>query len=132
MYSIDEIMDMLDWNNPEEIQAKGRKLAKHIRCINVFLQPGHEGHKKNVWDNCALILSERSDEELKPYMPELCRWLLDMNWPGAFCIWDRLLKFEDKDWLLRSLERRISCAIATKEPECSLLEFKEEYLRLHT
>ena len=30
-------------------------MAKKVRCINVFLQPGHMGHCKNVWDNCAII-----------------------------------------------------------------------------
>lgn len=128
MYNIDEIMDMLDWNNPEEIQAKGRELAKNIRCINVFLQPGHKGHKKNVWDNCALILSERTDEELRPYTQQLCDWLLDLNWPGAFCIWDRLMNFKDKNRLLSSIETSISHAQARKEPEGSLIKFKNEYL----
>lgn len=98
MYSIDEIMDTLDWNNPPEIQKRGRELAKDIRCINVFLQPRHPGYGKNVWDNCAIILSERSDEELRPYLRELFDWLLDMNWPGAYCIWDRLKRYKDKEW----------------------------------
>ena len=55
---IDRIMDLLDWNNPPEVQEEGRSLARSIRCINVFLQPMHPGHDKNVWDNCAIILSE--------------------------------------------------------------------------
>lgn len=44
--NIDEIMDMLDWNNPPEVQEGGRVLARKVRCINVFLQPGHPGHVK--------------------------------------------------------------------------------------
>ena len=32
------------------------------------------------------------DEELAPYLIELMEWLQDMNWPGAFCILDRLKK----------------------------------------
>ena len=94
MENIDTIMDMLDWNNPIEIQEKGRSLAKDIRCINVFLQPGHPGHGKNVWDNCATILSERSDQELKPYLYQLFKWLMDMNWPGAECIFQRLKEYK--------------------------------------
>ena len=95
---IDEIMDMLDWNNTIEIQEEGRKLAKQIRCINVFLQPGHPGHIKNVWDNCAIILAERSDKELQPYLYQLFKWLVDMNWPGAVCIDKRLRQYK-KDHL---------------------------------
>ena len=93
MANIDEIMDMLDWNKPPEIQAKGRALACKIRCINVFLQPRHEGHGKNVWDNCALILSQKSDKELCQYIDKLLEWIFDMNWPGAECIFDRLKHF---------------------------------------
>ncbi len=104
MVNIDLIMDMLDWNNPPEIQKNGRDLAKEIRCINVFLQPGHPGHIKNVWDNCALILSERTDQELKPYLYELFKWLVDMNWPGADCIYDRLQKYKRDEMFESVLE----------------------------
>ena len=98
MYSIDEIMDMLDWHKPPEIQKKGRELAKEIKCINVFLQPGHPEYNKNVWDNCAAILAARTDEELRPYLYELFCWVLDLNWPGADCIYDRLKEYKDKEW----------------------------------
>ena len=40
------------------------------------------------------ILSERSDKELHPYLYQLLDWILDMNWPGAFCIWERLKNTE--------------------------------------
>lgn len=94
MTNIDQIMDMLDWNNPQQVQEKGRMLARNIRCINVFLQPGHPGHAKNVWDNCAKILSARTDDELQPYIYELLSWLKDMNWPGAECIYSRLERYQ--------------------------------------
>ena len=90
MVDINYIMGLLDWGNSIEKQEKGIKLAKNIECINVFLQPCSENYNKNVWDNCAKILSARSNEELFPYMVELMEWLRDMNWPGAFCIFDRL------------------------------------------
>ena len=90
MVNIDYIMDLLDWNNSIEKQEQGIEMAKDVKCINVFLQPGSRYYGKNVWDNCAKILSARSNEELSPYMIELMEWLQDMNWPGAFCIFDRL------------------------------------------
>lgn len=90
MVNIDYIMDLLDWNNSIEKQEQGVKLAKEVKCINVFLQPGNRYYGKNVWDNCAKILSARSNEELSPYLIELMEWLQDMNWPGAFCILNRL------------------------------------------
>lgn len=101
MYNIDDIMDMLDWNQSKEEQEKGLKLAKNIKSINVFVQPLDPKHNKNVWENCAKVLSERSDEELKPYIISLLEWLQDMNWPGAFTIFERLKNYKDKknfDW----------------------------------
>lgn len=90
MVNIDYIMELLDWNNSIEKQEQGIKLAQNVKCINVFLQPGSHYYGKNVWDNCAKILSARSNEELSPYLIELMEWLQDMNWPGAFCILNRL------------------------------------------
>ena len=37
--AIDEILDMLDWNNPSEIQEKGRGLACKAGAIKPFIQP---------------------------------------------------------------------------------------------
>ena len=90
MIDIDYIMGLLDWNKSIADQAEGIKMAENIENINVFLQPCSKNYNKNVWDNCAKILSARSNEELSPYMIELMEWLQDMNWPGAFCILDRL------------------------------------------
>lgn len=108
--NIDEIMNMLDWNNPVEIQEKGVILGGKVRCINVFLQPGHEGHKKNVWENCAKILYQKSDEELRPYLFRLLEWLEDSNWPGYFIILKRLLNYKDMDSLVFNIEESVKIA----------------------
>ena len=97
MVDITEIMDMLDWHMPPEIQSKGISLAKNIATISPFIQPLTPRHNKNVWENCATIIAERSDEELKPHLIELLEWLQDMNWPGAFCILDRLQRYADNN-----------------------------------
>ena len=115
MYNIDEIMDMLDWNNPISVQAKGCELAGSIKCINVFLQPGHPGHGKNVWENCAKILSKKSDAELSPYLMELFDWVKDLNWPGAVRIFERLLKYEPNSSFVLTLDDSINIAKATNE-----------------
>lgn len=95
MCNIDYIMDLLDWNKSIVDQTKGRELAREVKSINVFLQPCDVKHNKNVWDNCAKILSDRTDEELAPYLIELMEWVQDLNWPGALCILDRLKNFEN-------------------------------------
>ena len=70
-------------------------MAENVENINVFLQPCNKNYNKNVWDNCAIILSKRTDEELSPYLVELLEWLQDLHWPGAYCIFDRLQKYAD-------------------------------------
>lgn len=112
MVNIDYIMDLLDWNNSIEKQEQGIEMAKDVKCINVFLQPGSRFYGKNVWDNCAKILSARSNEELSPYMIELMEWLQDMNWPGAFCIFDRLKGMVNEQLFQYSYTICLKCARA--------------------
>ena len=52
----------------------------------------HPGYNHNLWDNCAVILSKKSDEILRPYFSRLLEWIEDLNWPGALTILDRLLR----------------------------------------
>lgn len=95
MCNINNIMDLLDWNNSLEGQAKGISLAKQVENIYVFLQPISKKHNKNVWDNCAKILSDKSDGDLRPYLVQLLKWLQDSNWPGFACILNRMNSYVD-------------------------------------
>ncbi len=90
-------MDMLDWHMPSEVQSKGIALAKKTKTIIPFIQPLTPKYNKNVWENCAKIIAEKSDNDLKPYLAELLKWLQDMNWPGAFCILNRLQEYSDNN-----------------------------------
>lgn len=127
LVDIDYIMDSLDWNNSEERQAKGVELAHNVKCINVFLQPLHKEHNKNVWENCAKILSQRSDEELSPYLIQLLEWLQDMNWPGAFCILSRMKRYERNSAFDFAINTCIKCAKAMNDTvwEDNLLEISK-------
>lgn len=108
--NIDRIMNMIDWNNDASIQAAGIKMAEAERDIRVFIQPCTESYSKNVWDNCALILSKKSDAELAPYLSELFEWLQDMNWPGAFCILSQLKNYTEDDLFNSTLDTCLSRA----------------------
>lgn len=70
MTDITDILDMLDWHMPPEIQSQGRDLAKNIETITPFIQPLTPKHNKNVWENCAVIIAEESDEKLEPHLVE--------------------------------------------------------------
>ncbi len=89
--NIDNIFSMLDERNTKDEQAEGIKYAKEIKSLSVFFQP-IEG--KVLWHNCAVVIAERGDEELEPYLFGMFEWLQDMNWPGADVIYNRLLKFK--------------------------------------
>ncbi len=89
--NIDNIFSMLDERNTKDEQAEGIKYAKEIKSLSVFFQPT-EG--KVLWHNCAVVIAERCDEELEPYLFGMFEWLQDMNWPGADVIYNRLLKFK--------------------------------------
>ena len=97
MNKFTDIYEMLDWNMPDEIQRKGRNLAKSVETIEPFIQPIMPKYNKNIWGNCAIIIGEMNDEKLKPYLVDLMKWLQDMNWPGAFCIQERLFRYSDTD-----------------------------------
>ena len=62
---ITKILDMLDRNNPAAVQLEGMRLAEETGEIKPFIQPLTPRHSKNVWENCAIIISAKSDEELK-------------------------------------------------------------------
>ena len=115
MVSIDYIMSLLDWNNSTEQQTQGIELAKRVKCLNVFLQPNNYCYGKNVWGNCAKILSARSNEKLSPYLTELMMWLQDMNWPGAFCILERLKGLVSDPYFERSYTECLKCANALED-----------------
>lgn len=113
MYNIDEVMDMLDCNNDVEIQEKAIELAKNVKCINVFILPKHSKCNKNVWENCAKVLADKTDKILNPYLIKILEWIEDLNRPGAIIIVDRLKKFHDTKKLLFAIKECVKRASAT-------------------
>ena len=122
MINIDYIMRLIDWNSPTGEQERGMKMAENLENINVFLRPCNKNANKNVWENCAKILSQRMDDELFPYLVELLEWLQDLNWPGAFCILERLKKYDDVLALNNAINTCLKCAHALGDSvwECNL------------
>lgn len=114
MVDIDYIMELLDWNNTQEKQLFGVELAQNVKCISAFLQPAIP-YGKRVWDNCAKILANRTDDELYPYLHELFEWLQDLNWPGAICILNRIRNFKTDISKHISFKNSIKCAKALED-----------------
>lgn len=90
MQDINKIYNMLNWENPSEIQLEGIRLAKRISDLSLLIQPPAV---PSVWEHCANILFEKSDVELEPYLDSLLEWLQDLNWPGALVVLERLKRF---------------------------------------
>ena len=86
MIDIDYIMGLLDWNKSIADQAEGIKMAENIENINVFLQPCSKNYNKNVWDNCAKILSARSNEELSLSLIHISGEIVFMLAIFLFCL----------------------------------------------
>ncbi|MBQ9844405.1 MAG: DUF5071 domain-containing protein [Oscillospiraceae bacterium] len=103
MTNIDRIMYLIDWKRSPAEQREGIFLAREVICIKAFFQPIGPGYSKSVWENCATIICERSDEELQPYITDMILWIEDLNWPGAEKIQQRLIAFQDVTMLSSAL-----------------------------
>lgn len=96
--SIDEIYQLFLWdhqlsNEENENKAqKGIEAAKQIQNLFPFMQPivVPPEKSKSVWEPCAKVVAMRSDEELRPFIFKLLKWIEDPNWPGALIIYERL------------------------------------------
>ena len=105
---------MLDWKQSADVQNEGLRLTRKVESIQAFLQPCNRRFNKNVWDNCAKVLSERSDEELPSYLVPLMERMQDMNWPGAYRILDRMRRFSDRTSLMHAYQHCLTYARAQK------------------
>ena len=86
---IDTLYEMLDENQPIEVQEEAIREARKIKSLSVLMQPVEY---KLSWKNCAKVICEKTDKELNSYKYEMLEWLQDLNWPGAFLIMERLEK----------------------------------------
>lgn len=127
MTDIDRIMYLIDWKRSPAEQQEGIALAREVVCINAFFQPISSEYSKSVWDNCAAIICERSDEELRPYLTDMLLWLEDLNWPGAGQIQQRLIEFQDVSMLASDLDSFV--AALEKLDKTSWLYFISDLLR---
>ena len=96
--TLDEIYESFIWDSSytdEEYEYKilvGINEAKKYKYLFPFIQPIIPEKSKGIWEPCARVIALKTDEELKPYLHLLFEWLQDLNWPGAYVIFDRLLK----------------------------------------
>lgn len=125
--NIDNILSQLSWKCPQSKQEEGISLARNVYCLKAFFQPIGINFGKDIWENCARIISERSDEELEPYIRDMLLWLEDLNWPGAECILDRLIRFEKVDVLARNIDTWVPAL--QKLEEWAWLSFLAELLK---
>ena len=88
--NIQRVYEMLNWENTDETQAEGFRLAQDIKDLSLLIMPPAP---PSVWEACAQVLSEKSDAALEPYLNSLFEWLYDYNWPGTRIILDRLKIF---------------------------------------
>ena len=126
MTDIDRIMYLIDWKRSPNEQREGIFLARDVVCISAFFQPVGPGYSKSVWENCATIICERSDEELLPYILNMILWIQDLNWPGAAQIQQRLIAFRNVSRLALVLNSIVPAL--EKLEETSWLQFISDLL----
>lgn len=93
---IDTIFSYLSWDNCDKTQLYGIEIGRNIKHLSVFIMPVED---MSIWENCSRIIIEKTDEELDRYIYDLFQWLKDMNWPGAYNIYERLIQFADDIFL---------------------------------
>lgn len=99
-YSIDEILEMLSSHNEKSIQERGMLEAQKIKTLLPFCMPREYC---DSWNNCAKLLSSKTDKELEEYLPYLFEWVLeiDINVPGGEIIQNRLKKFDHNNYYFK-------------------------------
>lgn len=85
------IYNMLKWKNTPETIEEGKRSAREVKDLSLLIMPAAE---PSVWEYCAVILSEKDDAELTPYLDRLFEWISDLNLPGAMTISERLARFD--------------------------------------
>ena len=110
---IDTLFEMLDENQPIEVQEDAIREARKIKSLSVFMQPVEY---KLSWRNCAKVICEKTDKELNSYKYEMLEWLQDLNWPGAFLIMERLEKMNPQ-LLLNATIYAVKQALLLKDNE---------------
>ncbi len=133
MDNIMKIYDLLDWKKSKEDNQLGIELAHKVNDVQLFIQPHSESYNKNIWENCAKILQEKKDSDIRPYLNELFEWLMDINWPGVLLIFNRLILFEDKKFFIKTYD---ACKRKAKKLNddiwlVNLKELKREWLNSH-
>ncbi len=124
MERMNQIYQMLDYKNSIDIQEKGKQLARKITDLSLLITPPAS---PSVWEQCAIILSEKTDDELVPYLTSILQWLYDLNWPGALTILNRLKNFSGKQ-LKKSFIDSVVRAINSHEEGMMWLDYLSELL----
>lgn len=92
MNTLEELLDGLSWYQPQEIQDDAIKSLLNIddRNLKSLAQPGD----KSCWENAAIVLEKIGFPRIKPIIPDLMRWLQDINWPGALRVFEIIKNIE--------------------------------------
>ena len=130
--TLDEIYESFIWDSSytdEEYESKvsvGINEAKKYKYLHPFILPIIPEKSKCIWEPCARVIALKTDDELKPYLYLLFEWLQDLNWPGAYTIFDRLLKMP---YSLLKDELNYSKLRAEKEKDELWLMALEDFLK---
>lgn len=91
---IEEYIQNLNSEAPKYLQdyAVSQLVYLENSKLHLLLQP----MSKSYWKNAAIVLKKIGYPRVKAIIPELLKWIQDMNWPGAQEIVDLLITIDDE------------------------------------
>jgi hypothetical protein len=101
---IKELIEQLDWNNPNIMQDEAIEKLSIIDEQNMqfLLQP----IDKKYWYNAARAIIKIGYPRINSIIPGLLIWLKDINWPGAEIILTFLVEI-NKEKLISFIENAL-------------------------
>lgn len=94
MVDIDYILEMLDSRKSIDEQEKGMVMARKLKNLRVFFRPKNIKDYKCCWENCAKIIAERSDDELRYNLVNLFEWLREKDGNDVKILIKRIKEFK--------------------------------------
>lgn len=106
------ILKMLSSDNEPKDQEKGIILAFRYCSLGNLFPADDDFHCVDYWENFSRVIDKKEDASLTDYLEKMLQWTKDMTAPGAKRIFNRLMRYKDKEILQELIERQRSDLIS--------------------
>lgn len=109
--NIRDVIEMLNYNNPLDIQQAGIKLALHTSDLKTLLE---YSEFLEYGDNIAKVFTSLTYEQNSIYVDDFFSWIEDLNTPGADLILNYLENAPGK-WIENGFRRAFYAANKSRD-----------------